>query len=335
MDTHHGNPASQVRGSGEIETRKGIRTGLKNKLIWTMLGVGALPLMLAMILSYLQGTKSLQGVIGASFKALAYETSTKIDLLIEGEISRNIRHASHLSIRSAISGFNQALLALDPAARQKYIEEESTGSSQSILKSEASGVLHSFQKRKTLSVLATRALYITDAFGVLRASVNDFPEFLHTGKPDWEKTISSEKDFVYMGPVTHNEKTEAFLMTFAFPILNAQEETVGVLHHVFDVKEFFQLYGTDYFRRDRSCHVDRFERNGAGLPNIANGVFVARPGSDQECYEEEPGLGQNHGGRSWRRRSFHYRVLASGADPGMDYPVGRENLVYLCVAGFG
>lgn len=90
--------------SGEHET--GIRTGLKNKLIWTMLGVGALPLMLAMILSYLQGTKSLQGVIGASFKALAYETSTKIDLLVEGEISKNIRHAAHPSIRSTVSYFN-------------------------------------------------------------------------------------------------------------------------------------------------------------------------------------------------------------------------------------
>jgi hypothetical protein len=36
---------------------KNAKTGLKNKLIWTMLGVGALPLMLAKILSYLQGTK--------------------------------------------------------------------------------------------------------------------------------------------------------------------------------------------------------------------------------------------------------------------------------------
>lgn len=301
MDTHHGNPASQVRGSGEIETRKGIRTGLKNKLIWTMLGVGALPLMLAMILSYLQGTKSLQGVIGASFKALAYETSTKIDLLIEGEISRNIRHASHLSIRSAISGFNQALLALDPAARQKYIEEESTGSAQSILESEASGVLHSFQKRKTLSVLATRALYITDAFGVLRASVNDFPEFLHTGKPDWEKTISSEKDFVYMGPVTHNEKTKAFLMTFAFPILNAQEETVGVLHHVFDVKEFFSSY-MEPITFGETGHVMLIDSRGMVLdcPILPTGFLLPDPVLVKSVTRKNPDwvktMGDGHGG---------------------------------------
>ena len=89
-----------------------------------MLGVGALSLMLAMGLSYLQGTKSLQGVIGASFKALAYETSTKIDLLIEGEISSNIRHAAHPVIKSTIQDFNQTLLTLDPVTRQKNIQEQ-------------------------------------------------------------------------------------------------------------------------------------------------------------------------------------------------------------------
>lgn len=241
MDTHHGNSAFQAGSSGIKEERTGIRAGLKNKLIWTMLGVGALPLMLAMILSYLQGTKSLQGVIGASFKALAYETSTKIDLLIDGEISSNIRHAAHPAIRSAISGFNQALLALNPVARQKYIQEEKSTPdlARRIFDSEASRALQSFQKRKTLSVLATRALYVTDASGVLRASINDFPGFIHTGKPDWEKTITGGKDFVYIGSIALDEKSQAYLMAFAFPILDEREKTIGVLHHVFDTREFF------------------------------------------------------------------------------------------------
>jgi len=124
MDTTHSDFPVPVESSGK-KGASGIRAGLKNKLIWTMLGVGALPLMLAMILSYLQGTKSLQGVIGASFKALAYETSTKIDLLIEGEISKNIRHAAHPVIKSVIQDFNQTLLALDPVTRQKNIQEQS------------------------------------------------------------------------------------------------------------------------------------------------------------------------------------------------------------------
>ena len=65
------------------EPQKPLRKGLKSKLILSMVGVGALPLLLAMMISYLQGTKSLQNVIGASFQALATETSTKIDFIMK------------------------------------------------------------------------------------------------------------------------------------------------------------------------------------------------------------------------------------------------------------
>ncbi len=266
-----------------------------------MLGVGALPLMLAMILSYLQGTKSLQGVIGASFKALAYETSTKIDLLIEGEILRNIRHAAHPSIRSAISGFNQTLLALDPATRKKYIEEESADSPRSILESEASRTLQSFQKRKTLSVLATRALYVTDAFGVLRASVNDFPEFLHTGKPDWGKTVAGGKEFVYIGPVAFDERTETFQMTFAFPILDENEKIIGVLHHVFDTKEFFSGF-IEPITFGETGHVMMIDSGGmvVDCPILPTGFLLPDPVLVRSVTGSGPDwvktMGDGHGG---------------------------------------
>ncbi|MCH7624082.1 MAG: hypothetical protein IIB46_08405, partial [Nitrospinae bacterium] len=76
-------------------TQKPLRKGLKSKLILSMIGVGTLPLFLAMVISYLQGTKSLQNVIGASFQALATETATKIDFIMKEEIKRNTRLASH------------------------------------------------------------------------------------------------------------------------------------------------------------------------------------------------------------------------------------------------
>jgi two-component system, NtrC family, sensor kinase len=303
MDTAQGDSFAVEGNTGKNKTR--IRTGLKNKLIWTMLGVGALPLMLAMILSYLQGTKSLQGVIGASFKALAYETSTKIDLLIEGEISNNIRHAAHPVILSTVQGFNQTLHKLDSAERQKNIQEQGrvlgSGGFQSLLEGEASQVLHNFQKRKTLSVLATRALYITDVFGVIRASINDFPEFLHVGKPDWEKTISSGKDFVYMGPVTHNAKTETFLMTFAFPILNEKESTIGVLHHVFDVKEFFSGY-MEPITFGETGHVMLIDSKGMVLdcPILPTGFLLPDPALVKSVTRDNPDwaetMGDGHGG---------------------------------------
>ena len=296
MDTAHSDSPVLRESSGE---KGGIRTGLKNKLIWTMLGVGALPLVLAMILSYLQGTKSLQGVIGASFKALAYETSTKIDLLIEGEISKNIRHAAHPIIKSVIQDFNQTLL--DPVTRQKNIQEQSRNpsSAQPLLAAET--VLQGFQKRKTPSALATRALYITDAFGVLRASVNDFPEFLHTGKPEWEKTLNGGKDFVYIGPVTFNEKTQSFLMPFAFPILDEKEKTIGVLHHVFETKEFFSGY-MEPITFGETGHVMLIDSRGMVLdcPILPTGFVLPDPVLVRSVTGKNPDwvktMGDGHGG---------------------------------------
>ncbi len=299
MDTTQDTSFAQESGAEENKERKGIRTGLKNKLIWTMLGVGALPLMLAMILSYLQGTKSLQGVIGASFKALAYETSTKIDLLVDGEISSNIRHAAHPSIRSTISGFNLTLG--NPETREKFFREWSNKSIQPILESKASRVLKNFQKRKTLSVLATKALYITDAFGVLRASINDFPEFLHADNPDWKKTISGGKEFVYIGPVTFDEKTGSFLMTFAFPILDDQEKTIGVLHHVFDAKEFFSG-SIEPITFGETGHVMMIDSKGMVIdcPILPTGFMLPDPVLVRSVTGESPDwvktMGDGHGG---------------------------------------
>jgi len=289
-----------------MELRTDVKAGLTNKLIWTMLGVGALPLMLAMILSYLQGTKSLQGVIGASFKALAYETSTKIDLLIEGEISSNIRLATHPKIRSSVLDFDQKLLALDPAVRKKNVQEQEANwhqnASSLILKSDASLALQNFLKRKTLSVLATRALYITDASGVLRASVNDFPDFLYAGKPEWEKTISGGKDFVYIGPLTFDAKLESFLMTFAFPILDENEKTIGVLHHVFDAKEFFSG-SIEPITFGQTGHVMLIDSMGVVIdcPILPTGFLLPDPILVKQVTKDNPDwaktMGDGHGGQ--------------------------------------
>ena len=296
MDTGNGNTSIRRGNAGTI------RTGLKNKLIWTMLGVGALPLMLAMILSYLQGTKSLQGVIGASFKALAYETSTKIDLLIEGEISSNIRHAAHPAIVSLIQSSNNTLADLDLVKRQQEAQEPASPEL-TLLTEEAHQALQSFQKRKTLSVLATRALYVTDASGVLRASVTDFSEPHHAGKPDWERTMAGGKDFVYVGPVSYNEKFQSFLMTFAFPILDGNENTIGVLHHVFDAKEFFSG-SIEPITFGQTGHVMLIDAKGmvVDCPILPTGFLLPDPVLVKSVTGEKPDWvkikGDGHGGEA-------------------------------------
>ena len=83
--------------------------GLKKKLIFIVIAVGAIPLVLAMIISYHQGNKSLMKVIGSSFKALAFETSTKIDLLMKEEILKISRIARHPTLILSVTENNKFL----------------------------------------------------------------------------------------------------------------------------------------------------------------------------------------------------------------------------------
>lgn len=210
-----------------------------------MLAVGAVPLMLAVVLSYTQGTKSLQGVVGASFKALAYETSTKIDLLIQGEVDRNVRLASEKDIRDSILKANQKSALVSPTIRNSELAEkislwEDPGKKISALLDEDSNkTLKTFLKRKISSVAATQALYVTDSSGVLVASANDFPKFVNGDNPALKIILEGKEDTVYISSVYDDPKADFPLIQFAFPVLGEEGRPIGVLFHVFNAKSLF------------------------------------------------------------------------------------------------
>jgi two-component system, NtrC family, sensor kinase len=286
---------------------KSVKTGLKNKLVWTMLGVGALPLMLAMILSYLQGTKSLQGVIGASFKALAYETSTKIDLLIQREVERNVRLTSEKSIQNSILESNQKLYLLDSFLKDQVLAEskenwESRGiKKKSLLYEDSSKVLKKYLREKTSSAVATRALFITDASGVLRGSVNDFPKFINADNPALEKILNGKKDMVFIGSVYDDPRSDSPLVQFAFPIVGKRNKPIGVLFHIFNAKELFSS-SIEPITFGDTGHVMLIDSKGVVIdcPILPTGFQLADPFLVQSVTRSDPNWvkikGDGHGG---------------------------------------
>ena len=286
---------------------KNAKTGLKNKLVWTMLGVGALPLMLAMILSYLQGTKSLQGVIGASFKALAYETSTKIDLLIQGEIERNIRLASEKTIQNFILESNQKLYLLDSSVKDQLLAEPKENwenhddKNKSLLYEDSSKVLKRYLREKTSSALATRALFVTDASGVLRGSVNDFPKFINADNPALEKILNGKKDMVFIGSIYNDLKSDSPLVQFAFPIVGKRNKPIGVLFHIFSAKELFSS-SIEPITFGDTGHVMLIDSKGVVIdcPILPTGFQLADPFLVQSVTRPNPNWvkiqGDGHGG---------------------------------------
>ncbi|NIQ02626.1 MAG: hypothetical protein GWM98_21535, partial [Nitrospinaceae bacterium] len=221
---------------------------MKNKLIRVMLLVGALPLMLAMVLSYIQGTKSLENVIGSSFKALAYETATKIDFIMKEEINRNTRLAKHPTIILAAKGHNRIIQDLPPEeAEKQLLKEAELWAAQDpgmnpLTENAGSRVLKSFLKVETPSNQATRALYITDAQGTLLSSINHYPDYRNAGQDPWEKTIQGGKDYVYVGKIHQSPVDGEYVFQVAIPIRNHQGRTFGVFHRVYAAKAFFASF---------------------------------------------------------------------------------------------
>jgi len=210
-----------------------------------MVGVGTLPLLLAMMISYLQGTKSLENVIGASFQALATETATKIDFIMKEEIKKNIRLASHptliLTVRERFrrtSQLNDVELAKQ-FQNQAELWTSKDPNQNRLLVNSGSRILKSFLKRDPLSEESTHALFVTDSKGVLLSSSNNFPEFFNGSKPYVSKTVQGDKGFIYVSPILPIPGSEDFGFHLAIPILNHGQQVIGILHRVYRAKSFF------------------------------------------------------------------------------------------------
>lgn len=230
------------------ETQKPLHKGLKSKLILSMVGVGTLPLLLAMGISYLQGTKSLQNVIGASFQALAFETAAKIDFIMQEEVKKNIRLASHptlvLTVRERYrhtSKMNDAEL-MKQFGDQAELWKSQDPNQKSLLDNSGSRILKSFLRRDRLSEESTHALFVTDAKGVLISSADHYPEFFNGNYPFVAKTVEGGKGFVYIGPIRSMAETDKFGFHLEVPILDQTGKVIGVLHRVYLAKPFFASF---------------------------------------------------------------------------------------------
>ncbi len=234
-----------LQQASPTKIQKPHRKGLKSKLILSMVGVGTLPLLLAMVISYLQGTQSLQNVIGSSFQALAFETAAKIDFIMLEEIKKNIRLASHPTLILTVrERYRQTAQMSDAELKSQFGNQEERWKTKdpdkkSLLDNSGSRILKSFLKRSPLSKESTHALFVTDAKGILISSATDYPDYFNGAKPFVSRTVKGGKGFVYIGPIRSLSGTDQFGFHLEVPILNQNGKVIGVLHRVYLAKPFF------------------------------------------------------------------------------------------------
>ena len=213
-----------------------LRRGLKSKLILMMMVVGTLPLLLAIIISYVQGNKSLQEVIGASFQALAFETSSRLESIIQEEIERNAYLASHPTLILTAKANSETMAISDATDLDSQVATEEMDS---LISNGGSRILKTFLKGNTPAIEATLALYITNNKGVLLSSINSYPDFLNQNKDFFLNTITKVKGDSWMSTIRYNDKLKEFIIGIATPILGHDNETYGVFHRIYSPKALF------------------------------------------------------------------------------------------------
>ncbi|MCH8208620.1 MAG: cache domain-containing protein, partial [Nitrospinae bacterium] len=221
------------------------RTGLKTKLIALVIGVGTIPLVLAMILSYVQGNKSLINVIGSSFKALAYESAAKIDFLIEAEINKNSHLTNHPTLILAVKFQNKRFEDIHPSevknhfAEQSLLWQKEDPRMQPFLANASSRILKTFLHQRSQSNLATTSLYLTDSKGLLVASTNFYPDFVDADHPA-QKFLKDNSAAVFIGQLHHSQKTNKYVFEMVLPIKSPEGEIIGLFHRAYSAKDFFK-----------------------------------------------------------------------------------------------
>jgi len=214
---------------------------LKKKLIRMMILVGVLPLLISMLIAYIQGHNSLQEVIGSSFQALAYESANKTRLLVNNEISRSTNLSRHPTLvlttqnhSHNYKNFTQEEIASRNDLNVKMWNEKSQEMDH-LINNSVGRILTSFLKNNELVKGSTLSLFVTDIHGVLIASSNHYPHYLNSAQQFWQKAMEGEKMVPFIETLHMDPKLGEPVFHLSLPIIRNGKK-VGMLHRVYSAK---------------------------------------------------------------------------------------------------
>ncbi|UVT15169.1 MAG: HAMP domain-containing protein [Nitrospira sp.] len=301
-----------------ISSQPGTRWGLKTKIILSMLLVGIIPLVVGLGMAFWQGSQEIREVSGESFEALATEAARKLDLLLAEEIAHTARIANDTAIIRELEHRRDARGdSKNPAAAITDLErrwtDRDTAAIKSITDNRLSALLHEYytgvhsapgQLLPHVVRSSTKMLYLTDAQGVLVATMTDHPAFRHHTTRWWKGTFNKAVGKLYVEDVHFDEKVNAYVFSISLPVMDSlRYEVVGVLHRVIDAKEFFSP-ATHVTRFGKTGHVMLIDTNGivVSCPILPTGVPLSDPKLIPLVTPQQPGWVQassdGHGGQA-------------------------------------
>lgn len=297
----------------------GTSWGLKTKLILSMLFVGVVPLVVGLGMAFWQGSQEIRDISGESFKALATEAARKLDLLVAEEVARTSRIANDAAIIGELERRRDARLGRTTPAAAALSDLERRWDARdppvvkAITENHLSALLREYytggdserdQLMPQVVRTATKLLFLTDAQGMLVATMTSNPAFRHDHTEWWQGANNKGVGQLYIEDVHFDQRADTYVFTISLPVMDSlRYEVVGVLHRVIDAKEFFSP-STHVIRFGKTGHVMLIDSHGIVMscPILPTGVSLSDKSLIPLITPMHPGWVQapsdGHGGRS-------------------------------------
>lgn len=208
--------------------------------------VGLLPLVLSLLLTYIEERRALREAIGSNFKGIAVEVARKV----ETQITRGINEAQQLAtipfIRTAVTDANRSYEGKEQDKIQSFIEEwqqrwllrERHDEFPVFINNIATNYLvqwHAIRKSDYLAIL------VTDSQGALVLSSLPQVEFYHGKRQWWQAAFDQGRGQPYVSDLSFDPSFGTHVLNVAVPILDDRlDRAVGAISILLRRDSLFQ-----------------------------------------------------------------------------------------------
>lgn len=189
----------------------GVKRGIQKRIVISMLIIGIVPLVVGLYLTYIDGTNTLKKTIGVNFQETAKETASRIDLIINKEVTEIRRLAISPGLISAV------LAGKGDAALSGYLRQ-----------------FKGFDDRNVYSLL------VVNAEGDYIAGVNEVKKGNYRKEAWFSYALNSGRGKVYVGNLKANKETGLLLVNIAAPVLYGGK-AAGVVVINYNIERLFEF----------------------------------------------------------------------------------------------